>query len=842
MQQVRQLAQYFTPINYKLQLSLARIDRKFSGIVTITGTTPDPSQTLTVHSKDLTIKSASIDGAPAAFAVEGDELTLTAAGEIAAGEHVIEIAFAGTITDSLHGLYPGYFTHDGFKKEVLVTQFESHHAREVFPCIDEPAAKATFDLALTTDKGITALANTPLLSQQIQGDYAMSVFATTPKMSTYLLAFVAGEFEYLEAKTHDGIMVRAYATPGQAKYTQFALDVAVRALEFYNNYFKLPYPLPKCDLIGIPDFSAGAMENWGCVTFRENCFLVDEKNTDVSTKQYVAQVVIHELAHQWFGNLVTMRWWNDLWLNEGFARFMESFVADRLFPEWNLKTEFLAGNVAIAQRLDSLASTHPIQVEINHPDEISTIFDTISYEKGAAALLMLHNYLGEADFQKGLGQYLAAHQGGNTVTDDLWQALSDASGKDVKAFMHRWITQPGFPMVSVTDAPQGLTLTQQRFYANPRSRQADGSLWPIPLLGGDPAVPELLSEQQTTISTPAISPFKLNRSEVGFYFTVYSEAQRTALREAVMAGTLDVDDRLGILNEMFELARAGYIATTEVLELLDAYANETDEHVWDVMAGILGALRLLVEAEEPVNTTLDAYIRKLVHAQFLKLGFEAAPDEPFRTRLLRQTIIALACRAEEPMAVKEALERYGSMKQPEDIPADLRTVVYATAVRHGGLDTIRPLLERYRVTTFSEERINLAAGVCSTKTAEAIPTLLQFMQNEVKPQDVIYWYIYLIRNPVARQATWEWTTANWQWIIDTFGSDKHYDDFPKYSGRTFGTAEELAAYRAFFEPMLQDPALTRAINQGIESIDIRVQWRERDYQAVKDFLAKAGSR
>lgn len=840
MKDVRQLNKEFTPSHYNINLTLERIARSFSGTVTLTGMLHTVQDELPLHAKNLTITSAAVDDMPATASVSGDELSLRGTEQFAAGEHTVTLSFTGTITDkSLHGLYPCYYTKDGEKKEILATQFESHHAREVFPCVDEPAAKATFDLTLTTEKGVEVIANSPIVDQQEADDTLTTTFATTPKMSTYLLAFVVGEFDHLETTTASGVIVRTYATPGQGEFTRFGLETAVRTLEFYDKYFGLPYPLPKCDLLAIPDFSAGAMENWGCITFRENCFLVDEKNTEVGTKQFAAQVVIHELAHQWFGNLVTMEWWNDLWLNEGFARFMESFVADRLFPDWDMKTDFLAGNIAVAQRFDSLASTHPIQVEVHHPDEISTIFDAISYEKGAAALMMLHNYLGEADFQKGLSAYLAAHQLGNATTDDLWGALGRESGKDVASFMQQWIAQPGFPVITI-DGSDDLTLTQQRFYANPHSRTNETTTWPVPLM--QPELPALFDTQHLEIATPTTTPFKLNTGQVGFYFVAYTPEQRAAQKTAIASGDMSVADRLGLLNEVFELAEAGYVSTREALDFMEAYSEETNEHVWNVIASQLGGIRKIIEDNRAAEQALNAYIRHLVTPQLVKLGWDGKPDESLRIRNLRQIIIALACRAEEPSAVAEAKRRFAEATSAADLPADLRTSIYATAVRHGNVSVVQELLERYRQETFAEERLNLTVGVSVTEDPEATKLLLDFMQHEVKSQDTMYWYAYLIRNRTTRNATWQWTKDNWQWVIDTFGSDKTYDRFPLYAASAFVTPDGQAEYERFFNPMKDVPALTRAIAQGKERIDINVQWRERDHDVICDYLQTSASK
>ena len=411
---VKRLLDQFVPKNYNLALDINRDDMTFTGSVTIEGKKIGrPSQRLTFHQNGLEITAAHVvkhDKTGEHEVVidrinyhnKFDEVRLHAAHMLYSGTYSVRLEFKGVITRQMNGVYPCFFTHDGQEKQLIATQFESHHAREVFPCIDEPAAKATFELTLTTPAGETVLSNTPAKKSSAKADRLVTAFEPTPHMSTYLLAFIFGELGFKEAKTKDGIVVRTYATPDNVAHTEFALEVAVKCLEFYEDYFGIKYPLEKCDFIALPDFASGAMENWGCITFREQAMLVDPKNSTLATKQYVALVVAHELTHQWFGNLVTMRWWTDLWLNEGFASWMEYLAIDHLYPDWQLWTQFIVDEQQQALKLDALEHTHPIEVPIRHPDEIRTIFDAISYNKGASVIHMLHEYLCHEALRYGL--------------------------------------------------------------------------------------------------------------------------------------------------------------------------------------------------------------------------------------------------------------------------------------------------------------------------------------------------------------------------------------------------------------------------------------------------------
>ena len=375
MTKLKHLLDTFTPHHYNLTLDLTRAEEKsFSGTVIIAG--ESTGQSISLHAKDLTIHTASIDDQPAEFSHgEFDELRLSRP-ELSSGQHAIRIDFSGTITDAMHGLYPCYFSHDGVKKQLFATQFESHHAHEVFPCVDEPAAKATYDVTLVTAPGLTVLGNMPVTEASERDGALTTTFATTPRMSSYLLAFVVGELHKKTARTKSGVEVNIWATLAQSEDTlDFALDIATHSIDFYDEYFGVPYPLPKSDHVALPDFSSGAMENWGLITYRESCLLADPKLTPESSRRFIATVIAHELSHQWFGNLVTMQWWNELWLNESFANMMEYVAVDALHPEWRMWEDFATSEVTAALRRDSLDGVQPVQADVNHPDEISTLFD-----------------------------------------------------------------------------------------------------------------------------------------------------------------------------------------------------------------------------------------------------------------------------------------------------------------------------------------------------------------------------------------------------------------------------------------------------------------------------------
>ena len=835
MNTVSHLIDYFVPEHYDLSLKLERAERTFQGSVSVKGKSVADNQPIKLHAKDLVIESAAIDGKPATFAIgDNDELSVMVDG-LRVGNHEVIVEFSGTITDQMHGMYPCYFEHNGVKKELLATQFESHHAREVFPCIDEPAAKATFGLQLTTELEQIVLSNMPIKAQTTDSERLVTGFETTPRMSTYLLAFVVGEMQRKTATTKSGVEVNIWATPAQpANSLDFALDIAVRAIEFYDEYFGTAYPLPKSDHVALPDFSSGAMENWGLITYREIALLADPKTTSISSRHYIAMVISHELAHMWFGNLVTMQWWNDLWLNESFATLMEYLAVDALHPEWNIWLDFATSDVIMALRRDSIDGVQAVQVEVGHPDEISTLFDgAIVYAKGARLLRMIQHYIGNDAFRAGIKQYFADYAYQNTVGNDLWDALGAASGKEVATIMNTWISQPGFPVVSVTRDDEHVTLSQQQFFVGPH--EPSDKQWPIPLDADDNGAPKLLDNPKITY--PSTTPIQLNRSDSAHFITNYDELSRQRLIDRIADGSLDAIGRVQLLDEATMLARGGLLPTDQLLPLLAAYENETLEPVWDIMAMALGELRKFVEDNPEAEKKLRRLAAKLAKKQYERLGWDAKEGEPEEDTKLRANVIGLTLYGEVPEALAKAQEIYASTPLDEMDP-ELRSSIISSVARYGDASVVDDLLARYEATQSVDLRQDICVGITSTRVPEKISLLLDNIKNPdiVRPQDAARWFVYLIRGRDSREPAWQWIRDNWDWIKKTFGGDKSYDDYPRYAAGALVTQKQLDEYKAFFIPLQKVPALTRAIAIGISEIEGRVELIERDKAAVQQAL------
>ena len=833
MTKVPRLLDIFTPNHYNLTLDLTRAEEKeFSGTVIISG--DSTSESISLHSKGLTIQSATIDNQPADVSFgEFDELRLSQP-NLENGNHTIHINFSGNITDAMHGLYPCYFTHDGVKKQLFATQFESHHAREVFPCVDEPAAKAEYDLTLITRPGITVLGNMPVKSEEENGDSLTTTFEKTPRMSSYLLAFVIGELHKKTARTKSGVEVNIWATPAQNENTlDFALDIATRSIDFYDEYFGVKYPLPKSDHVALPDFSSGAMENWGLITYRESCLLADPELTPESSRRFIATVIAHELSHQWFGNLVTMNWWNDLWLNESFANMMEYVAIDALQPDWRMWEDFATNEVTAALRRDSLDGVQSVQADVNHPDEISTLFDpAIVYAKGGRLLVMVRKLIGEEAFRAGLKSYFEKFAYKNTVGNDLWQELESASGQPIVNLMNAWISQPGLPVVSVSSSHDAATLSQERFFIG--EHQPSDALWPIPLFANQPLDVKILDQKETTISIE--KPLQLNCGLSAHFVTKYDEPTREHLLKNITE--LPTLDKICILQDATILARAGFENSASLLPLALSLKTEINEKVFGMAAGALTELRKFVDDNDAARDSLKKISGEFARATFEELDWDEKDGESDDDRELRTTALSLMMYSEDEEVLNEAKTRFDNNKL-EDLQTEIRALIISANVRHFETpEMIENLFATYKNTPSNDLQNDIAIGLTSTKNPKTTEKILANIKdsNIIRPQDTSRWFVYLIRTRENRQIAWNWLKENWAWVEDTFGEDKSYDDFIRYAATSLLTTDELDDFRQFFEPMENIPALTRTIKLGITEISARVELIERDKADVLSAL------
>lgn len=845
MQAVAHFVETFVPEHYDVFLDLSRKTKTFSGRVVITGQAK--ADKISLHQKDLTIETVEVAGQARTFTVD-DANEAVYVELVEAGQATVTLTYSGKITDNMTGIYPSYYSIDGVKKEVLSTQFESHFAREAFPSVDEPEAKATFDLSLKFDQeeGEIALSNMPEIDVENRKETGIWKFATTPRMSSYLLAFAAGDLQGVTAKTKNGTLVGIYSTKAHPlKNLEFSLDIAVRVIEFYEDYYGVKYPIPQSLHVALPDFSSGAMENWGLVTYREVYLLVDENSTAVS-RQQVALVVAHELAHQWFGNLVTMKWWDDLWLNESFANMMEYVSVDAIEPSWNIFEDFQTAGLPLALQRDATDGVQSVHVEVKHPDEINTLFDpAIVYAKGSRLMHMLRRWLGDNDFRAGLKIYFDKHQYDNTIGRDLWDALSEASGKDVAAFMDAWLEQPGYPVVTAEVVDDTLVLSQKQFFIG--EGVDENRIWPIPLNSNWQGLPETLTKARLEIPNYSQlvvqneGALRLNTENTAHYITNYKGELLNAVLEQLTE--LDTVSKLQVIQERRLLAESGEISYAELVPLLTKLADETSYLVAEAISQVVEGLDVFLTEGSQAQAQFKALVSHLMQKNYNRLGFEPQAGESDEDEMVRQNTISLMLYADNEDAVTKAEAIFHQYKDNiEAIPASIRLSVLANQIKHAETEELVSLyLDTYVKTNDGNFRRQLASALSNTKSEATVERILSALKNKdiVKPQDLaMSWYRPFLEKDFTQGAIWTWARENWAWIKSVLGGDMSFDKFVIYPANSFKTAERLAEYKAFFEPQLDDMAISRNIAMGIKEISARLDLISTSKVAVEEALAE----
>lgn len=837
------------PVSYKLTLMPDLEGFLFKGEEDIRIEIKKPVREITLHAREMLINHevAYVKSGKEKVKVEkivwNDKLetaTFVLLKKIQPGKAVMHIEFEGKLAEGLRGFYRAKYLHNGKEKYLATTQFEATDARAAFPCFDEPAHKAVFDVSFVIPNHLEAISNTvPISVEEHSGNFKRINFSSTPKMSTYLLAFIVGEFENISAKTKDGIEVRVFVTPGKKHQADFALKVAVKTLEYFNEFFGIKYPLPNLDMIGIPDFAAGAMENWGAVTYRESQLLVDPEHSSAQTKQWTALTVAHELAHQWFGNLVTMEWWTHLWLNEGFASYIEYVAVDHIFPEWGIWKQFVYIDFNTALELDSLSTTHPIEVAVNHPDEIGEIFDAISYHKGASVIRMLAEYLGEKDFRKGLHNYLKTHSYKNAKTDDLWMAFERASGKPIRKLMSTWISKAGYPYVEVSMEKSGTcVLKQGRFFNSEDSRMKskDATLWGIPLgiNSEDSKVIQkvFINSKKARIKVQPEKWVKFNAQETTPVRVKMPKSLLELLKPAIKAKNLEPLDRLGIIRDAFAFAESGQDSLITAFGLLEAYRDEDDFNVWAELAVRLSEVNVLFH-DEAWYPKLDKFIGDIFSNYVPVIGFEPKKNEPHINSMLRGLILGQAGLHGNKKVITWAKQQF---KNNKNIHPDLRGVVYSIAVRNGGAGEFKFLLEKYKKEQMAEERNRMLRGLGQTQNTKLILSLLELVLTDyVKLQDAPTLISAVWSNFTARKIVFEFMKKNWAYFEKTYGQGGHTLSRMIQPARDFHDKTALKDFKNFFSKHTASGA-ERTIDQVIEQITSNILWLARERKQLKDFL------
>ena len=675
------------PVHYALTITPDLARARFSGSETIEVVLDKPTSAITLNAAEIEFVSVKAEvgtalsdirsplsaeeqgrGSEAAkvtLDAEKEQATFTFARPLSAGPVTLTIEYTGILNDRLRGFYLSKTKLRNYG----VTQFEATDARRAFPCFDEPALKATFDVALTIDEGDTAISNMPVVSDRPVGAGKHMVrFATTPKMSTYLVAWLVGDFRCTEGKS-DGVPIRACATPDKVKLTGFALEAAKWNLKYYDRYFGIKYPLPKLDLIAVPDFEAGAMENFGCITFRETEMLVDAKNGGIDAKKEVAETVAHEMSHQWFGDLVTPAWWDNLWLNEGFATWMETKAAGVWQPKWEF-AEDVALEKDRTMNEDAGRTTRAIRSEAETPAEIDALFDDIVYGKAGAVIAMVENWVGEETFRKGVQAYLAAHAYGNATAEDFWDAQTQVSGLPVDKVMRSFVDQPGVPMVSLQDrAGAGYGVSDGRFFISPRDRPHNpcegmsmeeiahsecmspypAPFWTVPVcVKGDGC--KVVGQSPEIVNAPASGFLYANAEDKGYYRTGYAAGELKAIVANAETG-LDVPERIGLLGDQWALMRSGQGQVGDFLDLVLAVKHDSSAEVMDMALGKVGTIEAKIASADD-RKRMDAVVRREFGPVYAALGKRR--HESLDQAELRETLFEELGRAQDASVLAEA--------------------------------------------------------------------------------------------------------------------------------------------------------------------------------------------
>jgi aminopeptidase N len=721
-----------------------------TGTESIDLTVRQATASFTLNQAGLKIASATLeDGAAATITLDEKQQTATLkfAKTVAAGKHVLKIAYSGPIPETPNGIYyDDYKDPAGAKKRMLVTQFEVADARRMFPGWDEPAFKAKFQLTVTLPKGLAVVSNMPSVSTTAVGaDKQRVVFGQSPRMSTYLLALVAGDMSALSG-SGGGTTMQAWAPTGEQDKAKYALSVEENVLPYYNGYFGVKYPLPKLDLIAIPgNYEAGAMENWGAITFIDDAMLFDAKTSSPATKEEIHLVVAHEMAHQWSGDLVTMGWWDNIWLNEGFATWMEEKATDHFNPAWEIwPRQHEIREQAMGQ--DALPTTHPIQQVIHDESEANSAFDSISYQKGEQIIRMIEDWVGPDVFRDGMRVYMKAHQYGNATSADLWTALGAVSHRDVAHVASGFTEQPGIPLVHVARACLGghgqITLTQDRFAIHdPHPKPLT---WTIPVTLGAPGG---ASQRVLLTGEPAVvkfancaAPEKINLGEDGYYRTQYDAASLKAL-QGVFA-KLSPADRANLLGDQFALFVADRSTLAAYLDLLPAMKTETNIAVWQDTLSHLRRLDRALE-ESPERAGFDAYAIALIKPEFDRLGWDAKPGETFLNSLLRPDLIAALGRFGDKDVIAQANARFAAfLKNPASLPPALREPVLDIVGHHADQETYDTLKKLGVAAASTEEKLRYFGAMASATNPELMKQSVAFATSGEVPNGRITMMIY----------------------------------------------------------------------------------------------------
>lgn len=850
------------PSQYEIRIEPDLQAGSFTGAETIEVTVQEPVSEIVLNAADLALREVTIQdgrgtilGGTATLEEGAERARLVFPQTLSPGSWRLSLSFAGVLNDKLRGFYrstvkltqsPGLSKGGETTGETLlaVTQFEATDARRAFPCWDEPAFKAVFQMTLVIEEGLMAISNTRTISEdRVPGTGKKAVrFAPTIRMSTYLVAWIVGRLEATEAMRVDGTPIRIWCVPGKTHLARFAQEIAAFSLRFFQDYYGMPYPGDKLDLIAIPDFAFGAMENLGAITFRETALLVDEGAATHAELTRVADVVAHEIAHMWFGDLVTMAWWNGLWLNEAFATFMEVLAVDAWKPAWERWVTFGVSRAA-ALLVDGLASSRPIEFEVVAPKDADAMFDVLTYEKGGAVLRMVEQYLGPSVFRDGVRRYLAGHQFGNAETSDLWRSLGQASSESIPAIMDGWIFRPGYPLVTVRtdDSGRRLRFSQRRFTYLATGSE-DSEFWQVPVnfrvrVNGDVRSMRLLlsSAEQGVELSGRPDWVVANEGGHGFYRVRYAPD----LLERLAASSLEVltpVERFNLINDAWASTLAGLFPVGEYLDLTARFRKEADRNVWTALLASFAYLNRVIEPSD--RSRMEALVRDRLGGVVARLGFAPSAGEGELVRQLRGELLrAMKTLGNDPAVQARAQDLYVAYGQdPSSVDPDVLAALIAILAHGGGAAEYAEFLGKFKAARTPQEEQRYLYSLAGFRHAGLIGRALQLaVSGEVRTQDAPYLVRSLLMNVHARDLAWQFVREQWE------SMERQYP--------LGGLRRMCEGITALATPALEEDVRRfftsrnislggRTLEQYLEQLRIAVTFREREGVTLASYLSR----
>jgi len=834
------------PAHYELHLEPDLDTFTFLGSVSIQIGVTETLDEIVLNAAEIDMNSVVLRGEEGEIPVAGvahddeyERATLTLESPASPGTYSLDISYTGLINDQLRGLYRSMYRDTSGTEHVIATsQCQSTDARRIFPCWDEPDLKATFKTTMVVADGVEAYSNgaeiarTPLDDGRVRFE-----FTPTMKMSTYLLAFIVGPFEATEPELVRGTPIRVIVPKGNLHQTDVALDNAVFCFDYLSNYYGIPYPGDKLDHIAIPDFAAGAMENVGLITYRDAYLILDQAKASQGELQGCLDVVGHEIAHQWFGNLVTMKWWEGAWLNEAFASFMELKATDAKKPEWKRWLAFNNLEIPWAMGTDQLVTTRPIEFEVNSPSEVDEMFDAITYGKGSAVLRMIEQFIGEEEFRTGVGNYLRKHEYANTVTGDLWEGLDGASDWPVGEIMNTWVYQRGFPQIDVEAVGDGIRLSQHRYLVIPD--ETDATIWDVPvqlrgIVDGQPFQKKvLLTDDEMLVAIDGKVDYMVaNAGGHGFYRTRYSDGLFTSLLGHL--DTLNDIERYSLVSDTWAMVRSSQVPASSFLDLVSTFGGETEHAIWSVIVGGLASLEHHALATE-TRPGFEAFVCDLIGPALERLGWEGAEGESDLTRKLRgDLIVALGNLGNDSGTIARARDLAGEVLEGVDLDPEVCTAALSVYSYHGGVEEYETLWSAYHQTSAPTEKVRYLRSVAGVQVDElAVATVDKIVDGDIRTQDG-FWVFARLLSGDAGPSVWQSARTRWDDVLEAMPGmtrPRVVEGLPSLS-----QPEVAADVKGFFaeHPI---PEATRALTQKLELLDANVLLRERETPVVTEYFS-----